>query len=350
MSLAWLVGGGKEAKLAQKRKEQISELYKYNPTTNIGSNSDLYEIIVSNNVGKLTLAIELKADFPDKAPEIRVLQRVSHPWVNQDMMVMGHNKLLVWMPQHNLGQIVHDIAMEFQRLPPTPLPLFARPNSHALSPDPAPVALLQASQAQLENVQLAVKPDIPVKTLVPTVADKFPELEAMSLQQLEDLLCHPDQLLTLASNQDSVRILASQRDECARTVAHLTHANMDRRQEYFECQHQAATIIRECEAKERELRPLEERMQAVSAKLSVPYLARRLKDAMSEAEREAEHIKRKFEAGEEDQSVAASHFATDFLKARMLYHKRAMKRERLLDGADSAGDKCLVHYSQIQLK
>jgi len=126
-------GGNKAAQpkqlspeLLKFRKEQIEQFEKYNTGAHSRNpEHSEWELSIVTQYGKLNILVIMGPLFPEHPPEVKVLARVTHRWVDKDMNVVGHPKLVpqAWNPNPaicHLGKIIREIYSEFARNPPMP--------------------------------------------------------------------------------------------------------------------------------------------------------------------------------------------------------------------------------------
>lgn len=128
--------------------------------------------------------------FPLQAPCIQVMAGVKHAWLNANGIIIGHPELRAWNVHADLGKIVTDIVLEFQRN----IPQWTSTTYETPPPPP--------NNAHHNN---AISPEIRIKTMtMPRIPAIFPELEELSTAQLEKLVNDKDARSTVVQKTSSV--------------------------------------------------------------------------------------------------------------------------------------------------
>lgn len=256
------------------------------------------------------------------------------------MHVVGHPKLGAnWSVHNNLGQIVREIYHEFMSNPPTPAPVTTNsPATTAVGAgaNPAPIDR-QSTGHTTTATQPAPRTAPPqmeiAKTPPPLIPDRFAELEPLSTQDLEKLLNNPDLLQAMTESQESSVRLRKALDDILNTVEDQATRNLSKKSELQEQEATLSSLRTEIERQQTAVAALERRQAELAETRSFPAIMHLLDEAIVSADEESDEIKRRFESGTDEAGnvMDANQFAAKFLKARVLYHKRAAKRERLVD-------------------
>ncbi|ETL29664.1 hypothetical protein L916_17237 [Phytophthora nicotianae] len=184
--------------------------------------------------GPLTLQLQLPTEFPVKVPRLKVSIPVQHQWLDAAGNVQGHPDLNKWTAHSDLGRIVTEIVTELRVVANT-ASTSKPPVSPARSSSPAPAASLspypgsrasysspsrQSSQALIQQPKEQT-PDTSKmqRTQMPVIPAIFPELEELSLSQLEKLNSDKHSLKKFVKELTSVKEFTQLRDE-------VLHSNM----------------------------------------------------------------------------------------------------------------------------
>ncbi|KAJ7378030.1 Vacuolar protein sorting-associated protein 37A [Desmophyllum pertusum] len=127
--MSWIFGPTKTTKsqlppttaLQQQRLKQIESLRTFHNITEVQRD---VEYRVTFNVGNSTvfLNITLPPQFPNERPIVKVAPPLRHPWVNDQMVVMGCPGINGFYMHSNLGRAITEVVKEFSDHPPQFLP------------------------------------------------------------------------------------------------------------------------------------------------------------------------------------------------------------------------------------
>jgi hypothetical protein len=132
----------------------------------------------------------LPVAFPEEPPIIRIIVAdgsVTHPWLDAYLRVIGSPEVNSWDKTKNLGAVLLSVIQHFSIVPPkfVPGPAFA-PTSGGAGPQ-------QGGQPSRGTGAAAPLPPAPAPApprrvlQLPQVPDSFPDLESLSLAELETL-------------------------------------------------------------------------------------------------------------------------------------------------------------------
>ncbi|OWZ18277.1 hypothetical protein PHMEG_0007667 [Phytophthora megakarya] len=190
--------------------------------------------VADTSRGPLTLQLQLPAQFPVKVPQLKASIPVQHRWLDATGTVQGHPDLNKWTAHSDLGRIITEIVTELRTVansasaskPPasparssSPAPtasLSPYPgsrSSYASSGRPSPQAQVQPSKPQAQDTNKLQRSQMPV---IPAI---FPELEELSLAQIEKLNSDKHALKTFVKELPSVKEFTQLRDD-------VLHSNM----------------------------------------------------------------------------------------------------------------------------
>lgn len=124
--------------LQEQRAKQITSLRNLNPNVVEIKVQSEYRISITQQGQNIALHILLPPQFPQEKPVVRVSPPVRHPWVSQNMEVIGSSRLNTFGVHTDLGRIVQDIIQEFTQNPPM---VFSKPSNQQVPPAPPPAAM-----------------------------------------------------------------------------------------------------------------------------------------------------------------------------------------------------------------
>ncbi|CAK4179584.1 unnamed protein product [Aphanomyces euteiches] len=312
----------------------------------------------------LTLRITLPDDFPMQGPVIQTTSRVQHSWLDSQCRVVGHIDLTSWSAHADIGRIVSDIVTEFQRSPPvpigraatTPTPMYpdnsARPSSipsymqpfppQALTyPQPPSMSTYPAAQAgyngsayqQPPSVQMPpVQPPLvqPPKretvshTQAPAIPAVFPELDQLSVNQLEKLVTDRATLKAYIKNMDSVVNFMKLYDDLVEGNQELADSNLAHESSISSLQVEIEELKHQLHTAQEGLNVKLAKQNELMTQFQPEPLVARVVDAADEADEASEEIASRFANGEID----VSQFVAEFQPIRKLFHLRTAKVDR----------------------
>jgi len=355
------------------RREQIDGFEKFNSTAHARNvdKSD-WELQITTQYGRLSFLVIMGPLFPEHPPEIKILARVTHRWVDKDMNVFGHPKLQAWNPNPNtchLGKIVREIYAEFARNPPMPqqavqphdprVVVNQQPVNNANNLQPSPMGAPQHSpMAGPQHSTIGAEEKIPNgggmvvdahHTPLPEIPSKFPLLEHLSTTQLEELRDDGIMLNDMIENMNSTISMISVRDDLYDGIEDLAKKNLARKPELDALWEDTRLAKDQLAAKQAEYQALAARQKTALQRFSLKHILQELDKAIDEAEESSNKIKARYKAeadgNEEDDDKKGKNdeddgkkdkgkmttevFVKEYLKARKRVHMRTAKRERL---------------------
>jgi len=354
------------------RREQIDGFEKFNSTAHPRNvdKSD-WELQITTQYGRLIFLVIMGPQFPEHPPEIKILARVTHRWVDKDMNVVGHPKLQAWNPNPaicHLGKIVREIYAEFARNPPMPQQAATTPvhdpgnvsnkpvnNANSLQPSPlggpqhSPMGGPQHSpMGAVPNIpksdEKVPRPADPVHTPLPEIPSKFPLLEHLSITQLEELKDDGIMLNDMIENMNSTISMISVRDDLYDGIEDLARKNLSRKPELDSLWDDTRLAKEHLAAKQSEYQSLAARQKTALQRFSLKHILQELDKAIEEAEESSDKIKARYKAeadGKEDDKkdeddgkkdkgkMTTEVFVKEYMKARKLVHMRLAKKERI---------------------
>lgn len=364
------------------RTRQIEQLKAFNQ--NVSEIQRDVEYRVNTVIGGTTisLVISLPPRFPQEKPLVKVTPRVSHPWVNDQMIVVGSPGLNNFVVHSDLGKVIREIVEEFHRNPPTMLPAQMGYGTHPYGACPSvtsagtPTSLIvqpagfcfnpQSSQQQINipsyitSIPVSVHP-VSVVSGIPhagmsshsTTGDahnvnnrvpgqlqsqlfggsnipELPEslksqLKQLSDQKLQELLDDENKLLQMLGCLPEVEQLARDQEHCMEVNDQLARNNLSLKpvlEEKKKVLLEKYDIFNEVKA---DYDKNAERQEQLRQFYDIRHIQDNLKVAALQAEEESESIAERFLEGK----ITVEEFKKNYMSKRKLSHLRHAKEERL---------------------
>ena len=341
--------------------QQLEGFVKANPTARpINPECTAYEVPISTIYGRLSLLVQFPPSFPSTPPLVQVTSLVQHPWVDKEMYIAHHPKLLHWTAASSAGTVVSEIAHEWTRNPPSPAAVVAAAaeakgrerkdeeddhwvvvgrqqpgnspmgpsaasGSASSSPPPLPTSFPSSSSSSPSSAHsqsmgarpmaISTTPSSSSSSSSPPstssasasyslslpIPTSFPFLSSLSLAELQHLDANPvllsDHLLTLPSSIQLHHI----RQDMHSTLMQQTAQTLALQPPH----HAALDAVRRLRAEvEEERRGLDEamrRQEGVVARWGVGGLVKELERSVDEAERRSEKTRERYMAGREEE-------------------------------------------------
>ncbi|OQR80957.1 hypothetical protein ACHHYP_16964 [Achlya hypogyna] len=358
------VNAGASSELMRLRGRQIASLVRAGGQA-INHEQSIFDVVTRlPDTRSLTLRVTLPEDFPVQAPIIQTTSRVQHAWLDTQCRVIGHIDLSSWGVHADVGRIgtfslmyfhlsdnstVGDILNEFQRNPPvmagrataTPPPPYhspattstpaysqpfypssqQQPPAYASYPSPSTSSPAPYSAYARETPP---KPREHMHTQTPAIPSSFPELDELSLTQLEKLVSDRQALKGYIRNMDPVINFMKLYDDLVKGNAELAERNLGFEGTISGLQNDIQSLKSQVQAAQEVLSLKQARQQEILSRVRADVLVARVTQAAEEVDEMTEDIGSRFTNG--DMDVAA--FLAEFLPARKLYHLRMAKTER----------------------
>ncbi|KAK1932499.1 Vacuolar protein sorting-associated protein 37A [Phytophthora citrophthora] len=256
---------------------------------------------------------------------------VQHRWLDTAGNVQSHPDLNKWTAHSDLGRIVTEIVTELRVVANT-ASSNKPPVSPARSSSPVPAASLspypgslanyaspsrQSPQAQIQQPKQQQTPDTSKmqRTQMPVIPAIFPELEELSLSQLEKLNSDKHALKKFVKDLPSVKEFTQLRDE-------VLHSNMGIAKKTLGYETDLRELQKVVEAQRTELRAAQ---QALAEKQARQQRIVALSAAAKDVDNESDEIATQFAHGDID----VTQFISTYLPQRNLYHERTLKLARV---------------------
>ncbi|KAI0234874.1 Vacuolar protein sorting-associated protein 37A [Lamellibrachia satsuma] len=104
--------------LQTQREAQIQQLKIFNQNVSEIQRDVEYLVKCTIHATTISLHIALPAEFPQEKPLVRVSPPLTHPWVNEQMLVTGCPGINNFMVHSDLGKVTREIVEEFRRRSP----------------------------------------------------------------------------------------------------------------------------------------------------------------------------------------------------------------------------------------
>eukprot|EP00644_Phytophthora_capsici_P012530 jgi/Phyca11/506886/fgenesh2_kg.PHYCAscaffold_23_\ len=284
---------------------------------------------------------QLPTEFPVKVPRLKASLPVQHRWLDAAGNVQSHPDLNNWTAHSDLGRIVTEIVTELRVVANT-ASSNKPPVSPARSSSPAPAASLspypgsrasyasssrQSPQAQIPHPKQQQTPDTSKmqRTQMPVIPAIFPELEELSLSQIEKLNSDKHALKKFVKDLTSVKEFTQLRDE-------VLHSNMGIAKKTLSYESDLRALQEVVELQRTELRAAQQalaekqaRQQRIVARHRPDALLEQLSVAAKNVDNESDEIATQFAHGDID----VTQFIATYLPQRNLYHERTLKLARV---------------------
>lgn len=361
-----IFGGG------DRREAQISSLEAAFPLAQC-KQADKSVFDLPFDVGNVpyTLRIFLPRNFPEFPPVLQLLKPLKHEWVNQNNQVVGHAYLAkgTWNEHFELAQLVKEVLNELMNTPNTggssdmppirntgigygqvsiPDPVTSIPSPHEVNGlrgngANGPPAYANASSAHPHRADgqpstramsggsngarsefehknnLTDEKESEFSIPVPPIPERFEEIEAMTLDQVERLLRDDVAFSAHLMNMDSVKTMRDLREQVIEENAKIAQSTLQHRDELEALRAETLTL-------QLELQQLKEAFDA-KAQVQIDADAHRSSDnavlntirlAVEVAEEESEDVASEFNNGD----LTADAFVKKYLPLRAKYHQR----------------------------
>lgn len=378
--MSWIFGSSKTSKsqlppttaLQQQRLKQIESLRTFHNITEVQRDVE-YRVTLNAGNSTVFLNITLPPQFPTERPVVKVAPPLLHPWVNDQMVIVGCHAINTFYMHSNLGRAIRDVAEEFSNHPPQLLgsqtsqpqfptsasgfqplnkysfnagfqpmyppqsttpsstPSFAPLNSprsqySPLSPAGS-IGVLPHSSANSQITQTTPsRPPIPPRPTVPTKpASAFPELDNLSLEELKDLSDKPEVMDAFIAKEEPVKKLEADKEEVIKQNEEIARYNLSL-QPKLECSKDE--LLKKCERLselKRDFANSSQKQQELTEILSIAAIRTQLEIAAVEAEEESEAIAEEFLS----KQITPEEFIQKFLEKRKLCHSRRAKEEKI---------------------
>ncbi|KAI8816048.1 uncharacterized protein EV422DRAFT_572109 [Fimicolochytrium jonesii] len=347
----------------ESRRKHISSLYTHHLAIRELQTESLYEITITTSPSTnliLTLILSLPPTFPDAPPTIQVKPAVSHPWVNHQGFVVGHEKLALWDGGVMVGKVVKDVVQEFQSRPPQrvvagpPATTYATgvgsagggayggaagpqgTGAQGMNPGQYPGQNPSRSQSTPHSHSEGPPPP-PSRPQGPQQQNPpdYPELERLKLEDLQKLLSDEQLFTAYFENLDSVKNMRQVHAELMQENEALAHKTLSKEQALADALQsitEQQTLLRS------QIQLLEETAQqrdAEAMRFAPEYLTRSLRTSVHLSEEASDSLAASFISSTSTSPASsgpssAEEFIKQLREIRKLYHLRAAVLERVV--------------------
>lgn len=232
----------------------------------------------------------LPVGFPDMAPIVRIIvanNSATHPWLDGNQRVVGSPELNAWDKTKNLGVVLQTIIQYFGSSPPK---LVGPAHPETPTPTPPGGAVATASPAPRPQPVPSQRPKIPI----PPVPESFPELESLSLAELETLKVDAAERKTWMKGHESLAIfqalLSGQRERQLKAAS----SNLEKQAEIVRLQGQISEAEEALRLQRTELQGLRVRVGAALERYSPVKLTKDLLATARELEAMCDRLATEF--------------------------------------------------------
>ncbi|CAK1546453.1 unnamed protein product [Leptosia nina] len=277
------------------RRRQIDTLKIFNDNvTEVKENTE-YKVEFNANSRIMVINIKLGADFPNEKPAIFVHPIFNHPWLAENSnQVVGAPGLLNYTLHSDLGRVVQAIIREFQRSVPS------LPNEDK-STDVSPQSHIHANSAM------------------------FPELNDLSIEELQEVLDNPDLQDKLLENNPQLAEIDLETEELMNSIEEIAQDNLAKQQMLDDMKSKVLDGISAIVQMKMSYEELHKKYQQLCEGYSPHRIRDCLKDAALTADEDAEAIAEQFLLG----NISVETFVLKFAEKRALGQARRAREERL---------------------
>uniref|UniRef100_K3X272 VPS37 C-terminal domain-containing protein n=1 Tax=Globisporangium ultimum (strain ATCC 200006 / CBS 805.95 / DAOM BR144) TaxID=431595 RepID=K3X272_GLOUD len=345
-----------QSELERLRGRQLASLVRAGGRAKNQQQTTFEVAIADTSRGKLFLTLTLPQDFPLKAPQAQVSMPLQHKWLDIAGNVQGHPDLNQWTAHSDLGRIVSEIVNELHRVASSAQLHAAAPANgiaakadtrrpSSASPSPPQHQLQQSayslqaasytsisSQAQSrqsaistqQQQQAAVK-SLP-RTQMPVIPAIFPELEELSVAQLEALATDRHALKAFVKKMHSVQEFMKLREDVMAGNVRIAETTLSHEGEMRTLQGEVQALRSSLRDAQESLAQKQARQSRVLARHRPDALLDQLSAATKELDASSDDLALQFAHGEMD----VAQFSAQYLPQRALYHERTIKLNKIL--------------------
>ena len=328
-------------------------------TRKVSADDTIYDTVFQTTNGfALILRVYVPVDV-NKAPQMSLYGVIAaHSWLDIRMRVMGYAPISSdqsWRSSKlKLGDAVYAVIHHFQLQPPSisqivdenlarlqqTLSGTTSNNNNATKSSPhhtssssnsvhksngAAHANIQAQKVDEKEAACKVDED-ELSSLIPRVPSNFPEIDEMSLSELNDLVNNKAALDAFINNISEVNILKELKESIETSNVDTAAANIALEEKVDSICSEVETLKHDLKMNIARYRELDARRAAMTRPPEIHEARRELTSAKKKAYNESEEFADDWvESGGSD----VSEFVKKFMDTRVLYHTRAAKAERL---------------------
>ncbi|GAB9462904.1 hypothetical protein Gpo141_00000385 [Globisporangium polare] len=335
-----------QSELERLRGRQLASLVRAGGRAKNQQQTTFEVAIADTSRGPLMLVLTLPGDFPMKAPQVKVSIPLQHPWLDVAGNVQGHPDLNQWTAHSDLGRIVSEIVKELRRIAssaqanqPSPSSVEASPvrlsqlnqqQQQQQSPYNGGYQQQQQSQLRASTASIPQQQQQQAKTLprtqMPVIPAIFPELEELSVSQLETLATDRHALRTFVKKLHSVQEFSKLREDVMTGNMRIAETTLAHESEMRALQVEVQTLRSSLREAQELLAQKQSRQSRVLARHRPDALLDQLSTATKELDATSDDLALQFAHGEVD----VAQFSAQYLPQRVLYHERTIKLNKIM--------------------
>lgn len=292
-----------------------------------------YRVTVDEKSG-LYLKISLPPQFPEERPAVSVSPKASHPWISEQMLVVGCTGVNNFMVHSDLGKVIREIIDEFRHNPPLILTVTstqsmwstqnALPSSYLPRHRSANESFVQPTYSDIshraDQSNLREFPNYDFFDTTPLSS----QLDKMSLKEIENLKEDDEKLYEMVCSLPQLKKVTAYRKLLRQQLEKQAKENLGKKALLDE----KKRIILEKYDQLNELRnkfdASSKRQDELLEMFSPQALQDNIKVAALEAEEAAEAVAEDFLEGK----ITIDEFNKTFMARRTLSHLRRVKEEK----------------------
>ena len=335
-----------ESELSKLRASQLQHFLKLNPSAHpINAEQSAFELPIHTQYGRLTLYVHFPAAFPASPPVVQLTSLVAHPYVDTDMYVVHHPRVLAWDAQRSsAGLFLSELVAEWAKTPPTPVTLqqvkvreakereekeregkerdsewvhVARKSSNANSPmamspvqqaagQQAPLSSLALPAASASASPLTSPPVLSAAQLALPIPSSFDFLTSASLSELQAFDADASLLQSCLASLPSWQHMQHIHSDMLDSLTEQAATSLQQQPDYTRLKGEVEQARREVSGEAREVEGLVRRQQEVINRYSVERTLQQLQRLGEEADKRSEAMRDRYlEGGDEDGGAAA---------------------------------------------
>ncbi|CAI5733191.1 unnamed protein product [Hyaloperonospora brassicae] len=294
-----------------------------------------FEVPVTNTPrGPLTLEVQLPSEFPVRVPQLKTSIPVQHRWIDTAGNVHAHPDLSRWTAHSDLGRIVTEIVTELrsganQTAASKPLASLAGSSSSVSTASTASLSQYRSSSSRqsppvpIHQRPLQQAPDTSKiqRTQMPIVPAVIPELEGLSVAQLEELNSDTHALKKFVKSLPLVTEFTELRDQVLHCNMGIARTTLGYERELRDLQAVVAAQRTELRAAQQALAEIQARQQRIIARHRPDALLEQLAAATKHADNTTDELATQFVQGDVD----FARFLATYMPQRSVYHERTLK-------------------------
>lgn len=317
-----------QSELERLRGRQLASLVRAGGRAKNQSQTAFEVPVCDTQRGPLVLTVTLPTDFPIRAPHVQASMSVQHPWLDPNGTVQAHADLNQWTAHSDVGRIVTEIAEELRRLAATLLAQkgsgqssYPAPYQYPASgmPPPAPAPTPTPSPPKDDPPQLQ-------RSQMPVIPAVFPELEELSVSQLENLANDRHALKAFAKKIMIAQEFLKLREDVMKGNMNIAEKTLGYEDRMRELQAEVADLRSDLHASQTALAEKQARQHRIIARHRPDALLEQLSAATKAIDETSDELAHQFTHG----NISFQQFTSEYLPQRTLYHERTLKLNRVV--------------------